>query len=184
MNYQLYFLVSHDDLVWKYSGEYMQKKHHILKFKQLNSACVPYPQKTHMKEKLCYCLLVFFRANVLLFPNTKPFSLLLFECESCCWGMVLLYQVGWAMFWLARSMAVVWFGFTWGHDPLTGKQTCVIPAESWSRSLLLIVLLIQCITGFHSGEMFMCGNTQLLGGHLGCWGQQKCWCQWPWELVN
>lgn len=110
------------------------KKSHI--WKSWSSLIVPVSLilKKHT-WKLSYCLLVFFQANALLFQNTKPFSLLLFEFESCCWGVVLLYQVGWSMVRLERSVAVVWFGFTWGQDALTGKQTCVIPAEIWSRSV-------------------------------------------------
>lgn len=123
-----------------------RKRSHILKFKQLNSTFVPYHQKPHMREKLSYCLLVFFRADVSLFQNTKPFSLLIFEFASCCWGVVLLYEVGWTMFWLESSVAVLWFGFTWGQDALTGKQTCHSrPVSCQQKSET--VLLIQCITG-------------------------------------
>lgn len=144
-----------------------RKRSHILRFKQLNSTFVPYHQKPHMKEKLSCCLLVVFPADVLLFQNTKPFNLLLFEFASCCWGVVLLYEVGWTMFWLESSVAVLWFGFTWGQDALTGKQTCVMPAEMWDCSVNSVYHRVP-----HMEKCwFICGNTQLLGGHLGCWGQ-------------
>lgn len=125
--------------------------------------------------------------GALLFRNTKPFSLLLFEFESCCWGLVLLYQVGWGMFCLERSVAAVWFGFAWGQDALTGKQTWGIPAEIWNRSVSCWDCSVHPV--YHRVPLmekcsFTHGNTQLLGGYLGCWGQLKYWCQWPWELIN
>lgn len=119
--------------------------------------------KKHTWKESCYCFLVFFQANALLFQNTKPFSLLFFEFESSCWGVVLLYQVGWSMVRLERSVAVVWFGFTWGQDALTGKQTCVIPAEIWSRSVSCWGCSVNPV--YHrvplmEKRLFIHGNTQ------------------------
>lgn len=72
------------------------------------------------------------------------------------------------MFWLERSVVVVWFGFTQGQDALTGKQTCHSrPVSCQQKSET--VLLIQCITGFHTWRnVYLYIYTQLLGGHLGC----------------
>lgn len=50
------------------------------------------------------------------------------------------------MFWLERSVAVVWFGFTQGQDALTGKQTCHSRPVSCQQN---------SETGSTLGEMFI-----------------------------
>lgn len=60
------------------------------------------------------------------------------------------------MFWLERSVVVVWLGFTQGQDALTGKQTCHSrPVSCWQKSET--VLLIQWVNsqGSTLGEMFI-----------------------------